>query len=151
MTRDLVRAAALLAAVGATSGCSSLMFWRDARLVGKVKLADEAGGGVPTNGTGVTVNFINLGSKIEESLLSVQSDAAGAFRSPKITPGKYKVEAMYPGYVIESMNVEVKSHQHKKANVVLKKIREARGKSVKEGQEENIPTPGEVKITPPPY
>jgi hypothetical protein len=81
----------------------------------------------------------------------VQSDASGGYRSPKIAAGKYKLEAMYPGFVIESTTVEVKSHEHKKTNVVLKKIREARGKSVKESQEENIPTPGEVKITPPPY
>ena len=154
MKREVIRLAIVLATGGAAAGCAvvrPVLFWRDARLTGKVKMADESGVPVAAKGAGVTVNFINLGSKIEESLLSVQSDATGAYRSPKIAPGKYKLETMYPGFVIESTTVEVKSHEHKTTNVVLKKIREARGKSVKESQEENIPTPGEVKITPPPY
>jgi carboxypeptidase family protein len=153
MRRELVQAGVLLAAFGAT-GCAVMrpvLFWRDARLTGKVKMADEAGVPVAAKGTGVTVNFINLESKIEESVLSVQTDASGKYRSPELAPGKYKLEAMYPGYVIESTTLQLKSHEHKGTDVVLKKIREARGKSAKEGQDDNIPTPGEVKITPPPY
>jgi carboxypeptidase family protein len=154
MRRELVRTAVVLAAFGATAGCAvvrPVLFWRDARLVGKVKMGDEAGAPVAAKGAGVTVNFINLGSKIEDSVVSVQTDPGGRYRSPELAPGKYKVEAMYPGYVIESTNLQLKSHEHKGTDIVLKKIREARGRSVKESHEDNIPTPGEVKITPPPY
>ena len=154
MKREVVRLAVMVAMVGVTTGCAvvrPVLFWRDARLTGKVKMADEAGVPSAAKGTGVTVNFINLESKIEDSVVSVQTDPNGRYRSPELAPGRYKLEAMYPGYVIETTTVQLKSHEHKGTNVVLKKIREGRGKSARESQDDNIPTPGEVKITPPPY
>jgi hypothetical protein len=51
--------------------------------------------------------------------------------------------------VIGRTTVMLQKHGTKEAPFVLKKIRESKGKSVKESQEENIPTPGEVKIKPP--
>jgi carboxypeptidase family protein len=154
MKRELLRVCVVLAAATAGAGCAVMrpvLFCRDARLTGKVKMADESGLPAAAKGTGVTVNFINLESKIEDSIVSVQTDASGRYRSPELAPGKYKLEAMYPGYVIETTTVQLKSHEHKGTDVLLKKIRETRGRSARESQDDNIPTPGEVKITPPPY
>src|SRR6185503_6069014 len=98
---------------------------------------------------GVTVNFINLTAAIEESVVSVQTDVQGKYRSPELTAGKYQVEAMLPGFVIGKTTVILKKHGSKNTPFALHKIGEAKGKSVKESLEENIPTPGEVKIHPP--
>jgi hypothetical protein len=86
---------------------------------------------------------------LEDSLASAQTDVKGKYESAVLPPGKYTVEAMYPGYVIERATVVLKKHGKKKAPFVLKKIRETAGRSVNEAQEENIPNPGEVKIKPP--
>lgn len=153
MTQRLILASVLAAAVGST-GCSvfrPILFWRDTLIVGQVRLADESGAVVSTPATGVTVNFINLGGKIEESLLSAQTDMRGRYRSPKLIPGEYKIEAMLASFVIETATVRVKSHEHKKVPFTLKKIRETKGRSLKESEEENIPNPGEVQITPPSF
>jgi hypothetical protein len=120
------------------------------RILGKTTLVDE--NGAPIAGAppaGVTLNFINLGGKIEESVSSVQTDVQGKYRSPELPPGKYTVEAVLPGYIIGRTTVVLSKHGAKEAPFVLKRIREAKGRSVKESQEENIPTPGEVKIKPP--
>jgi hypothetical protein len=132
----------------ATAGCAK------PRIVGKATFLNEPEGGAaaaaaPTPAAGVTLNFINLEGKIEESVTSAQTDAKGNYTSTILPPGKYTVEAMYPGYVIERTTVVLGKHGKKKAPFALKKIRETRGKSVKESQEENIPNPGEVKIKPP--
>jgi hypothetical protein len=125
------------------------------RILGKTTIVDvptapaagKAAAGAPA--AGVTVNFINLSGTLEESVVSVQSDAEGKYKSPELAPGKYQVEAMLPGYVIGKATVTLKKHGAQKAPFVLKKIRETTGKSMKESETENIPTPGEVKITPP--
>ncbi len=119
-----------------------------ARIVGKTTLTDEKGGPLPP-APGVTVNFINLGAALEDSLASAQTDVKGQYASAVLPPGKYTVEAMYPGFVIERTTVVLGKHGKKKAPFVLKKIREGSGRSVNEAQEENIPNPGEVKIKPP--
>jgi 5-hydroxyisourate hydrolase-like protein (transthyretin family) len=153
MTRRLILASVLAAAIGST-GCSvfrPILFWRDTLIVGKVKLTDENGAPIMTPAAGVTLNFINVGGRIEESLLSAQTDATGRYRSPKLIAGEYKVEAMKPSFVIETVTVEVKSHDHKKVEFTLKKIRETEGRSLRESEEENIPNPGEVQITPPSF
>ena len=142
MKCKLVRAEWLLVILVGSGGCTA------ARIAGKAALVDENGAPLPP-ASGVALNFINLGGKIEESVSSVQTDAQGKYRSPVLQPGKYTVEAMFPGFVIERTTVVLKKHGTKKAPFVLKKIRETKGKSVKESQEENIPNPGEVKIKPP--
>jgi hypothetical protein len=133
----------LLAILVGSGGCAA------PRILGKATLLDESGTAVPGAATGVTVNFINLGGTLEESVSSVQTDAQGKYRSAELPPGKYTVEAAYPGYVIERTTVVLGKHGTKNAPFVLKKIRETKGKSVKESQEENIPTPGDVRIKPP--
>jgi hypothetical protein len=142
MRCKLHRAGCLLAVVSLSTGCAA------ARIVGKTTLVDENGAPLPPT-AGVTLNFINLEGALADSLASVQTDAKGKYESAVLPPGRYTVEAMYPGYVIERTTVVVKKHGKKKAPFVLKKIRETAGRSVNEAQEENIPNPGEVKIKPP--
>ena len=131
-----------LVLLAGSTGCTA------ARIVGKTTLMDEKAAPMPP-AAGITLNFINLGGKIEESITSAQTDAQGKYASPVLPPGKYTVEAMYPGFVIEHSTVVLGKHGKKSAPFVLKKIREASGKSVREAQSENIPNPGEVKIKPP--
>lgn len=127
------------------------------RILGKTTVVDQpsaaasagpkAAAGTPA--AGVTVNFINLSGAIDQSFISVVSDAKGEYTSPELAPGKYTVEAMLPGYVIGHTSIELGKHGKKNAPFVLKKIGEAKGKSQKESETDNIPTPGEVKIHPP--
>jgi hypothetical protein len=129
-----------VAALG-SGGCATMV-------KGKVTLADERGTPLPdARPEGVTVNFINLEGKIEDSLVSVLSDPTGKYQSPKLPPGQYKVEAFLPGYAIETVTLKVKGG--KKVPFTLKRIKEARGKSIRESEDDNIPNPGDVQIGPP--
>lgn len=142
--RRKLRAGWLVTILVAGAGCAA------PRIVGKATLVDENGTPVPGPPTpGVTLNFINLTGKIEESATSVQTDPQGKYSSPVLTPGKYSVEAALPGFVIERATIVLNKHGKKNVPFVLKKIRERKGKSVKESEEENIPNPGEVQIKPP--
>ncbi len=144
MRQRLLGAGGLLAVLVGSGGCAA------PRILGKATLVDENGAPVPgAVASGVTLNFINLGGKIEDSIATVQTDAQGKYRSAELPPGKYTVEAVLPGYVIGRTTVVLQKHGTKNAPFALKKIREAKGRSVKESQEENIPNPGEVKIKPP--
>jgi hypothetical protein len=142
MRSKLRQAGCLIAIVLGANACTA------ARIVGKTTLQDEKGVAQPAM-AGVTLNFINLEGKIEDSIASAQTDVKGEYASVVLPPGKYTVEAMYPGYVIERTTVVLKKHGKKKAPFVLKKIQESAGRSVNEALEENIPSPGEVKIKPP--
>jgi len=139
----LLRAGSVLAILVIGTSCTA------ARIVGRTSLVDEKGASAVPATPGVTVNFINLTGNIDESVLSVQSDPKGGYASPVLPPGKYTVEAMYPGFVIERTSVVLGKHGKKKALFALKKIHESSGKSVREALQENIPSPGEVKIKPP--
>jgi hypothetical protein len=143
MRLDLRYTGFVLAIVIGSWGCAA------PRVLGRATVLDEGGAGPGAPAPGVTVNFINLGGNIDESVLSVQTDAQGKYQSPPLPPGKYTVEAMLPGYVIGRTTVEMKKHGAKKAPFALKKIHETTGRSLKESETENIPTPGEVKIHPP--
>jgi hypothetical protein len=155
MKQLILRSGWILTIAAFGSGCAA------PRILGKTTLVDDtATNGAPASGgkaaanagtptAGVTVNFINLGASLEDSVVSVVSDAKGEYKSPELPPGKYTVEAMYPGYVIGKATVELKKHGAKKAPFALRKIRETKGRSLKESETENIPTPGEVKIHPP--
>ncbi len=143
MSCKLRQAGVLLVIAVATTACTA------ARIVGKTTLVDEKGAALPPPAPGVSINFINLGANIEDSLASAQTDAKGQYASAVLPPGKYTVEAMYPGYVIERATVVLGKHGKKKVPFALKKIREGASRSVNEAQEENIPNPGEVKIKPP--
>ena len=142
MRQRLLGASGLIAILVGSGGCAA------PRILGRATLVDE-NGGLGTAAPGVTLNFINLQGKIEDSIATVQTDAQGNYRSAELPPGKYTVEAVLPGYVIGRTPVVLQKHGAKKAPFALKKIREAKGRSVKESQDDNIPNPGEVKIKPP--
>jgi len=144
MKRDWQRAGWLATFLAASAGCAA------PRILGKATLANDQGTPGPgAPAVGVTVNFINLGGTLEESFPTVQTDAKGEYKSPVLAPGKYTVEAELTGYVIERNTVVLKQHGAQKSPFVMKKIKEVKGKSVKEGKDDNIPNPGEVQIKPP--
>jgi hypothetical protein len=94
----------------------------------------------------VTLNFIHQEGTLEGTLVSVETDPLGRYRSPKLVPGTYTVEAMLPGYVIARAVVVVRSHEYKRADFDLHRIGEAEGKTLSEATDDNIPAPGEVQI-----
>lgn len=144
MRRRLWHLGWIIPILAACGGCAA------PRILGKASLVEANGVPQPAPAPGVTVNFVNLSGTLEESVVSAQTDEKGKYSSPELPPGEYTVEAMFPGFVIEKQTVVLKKHGAKKAEFVLKKIRESKGRSVRESEKENIPTPGEVKITPPP-
>src|SRR5207245_11537403 len=66
-------------------------------------------------------------------------------------PGTYKVEANRIGYETETQTVEIGKHTSKKLDFKLKKIHEARRKTIQgsRSDEDKIINPGEVIIQPP--
>jgi hypothetical protein len=142
----------LLCSGFACSAVRPLLFWRDAMIRGTAQLVDEGGSplAVPAPAD-ITVNFIHRGGRIENSIVSVETEPSGDYRSPALEPGEYTVEAMLPGFAIESETVEVRNHEHRRVHFTLRKIRERAGRTLREAQQENIPTPGEVQIRPPPF
>lgn len=150
MIGRILCAAAVLAILG-TTACRPLMFWRDPLIHGQTKLMGEAL--PPTAGTNasVTLNFIHQEGTLEGTLLSVETDPLGRYRSPKLVPGTYTVEAMLPGYVIGRAVVAVRSHEYKRADFNLYRIGEAEGKTLSEAGDDNIAAPGEVQIARPKF
>ncbi len=145
MNSKILYAAGLLAFLG-TTACRPLMFWRDPLIHGQAKLM--GGPLAPTDATDVpvTLNFIHQEGTLEGTLLSVETDPLGRYRSPKLVAGTYTVEAMLPGYVIGRMVVVVRSHEYKRVDFNLSRIGEAEGKTLAEALEDNIAAPGEVQI-----
>jgi hypothetical protein len=143
---------ALLLLCTACGAARPLLFWRDPLIRGRTQLLDESGGALAAPGAqGVTVNFINRSGRIENSVVSVVATPSGEYRSPVLEPGEYTVEALLPGFAIESQSVAVRSHEHRRVDFALRRIRETSTRSLREAQEENIPHPGEVQILPPPF
>jgi hypothetical protein len=99
-----------------------------------------------TENVPITVNFIHHQGTLDDTLISVEADPLGKFRSPELVPGVYTVEAMLPGYVVAETIVEVKKHQHRKLSLTLYPIGEAEGRAMTEAEEENIKAPGQVQI-----
>lgn len=150
MNSRILYATALLAVLG-TTACRPLMFWRDPLIHGQTKLMGEALPPAAAADVPVTLNFIHQEGTLEDTLLSVETDPLGRFRSPKLVPGTYTVEAMIPGYVIERTVVVVRSHEYKRVDFNLYRIGEAEGKTLSEASEDNIPAPGEVQIARPKF
>ena len=155
MRRTIFRTGILLALVAGITGCSlvrPMLFWREPQIFGKAELRQVDGQSLEdTEPSGVTVNFINLGGRIEESVVSVETDKNGKYRSPELAPGEYAVEALLRGFALEKQTLRIRSHEHKRVNFELTKIREVSGHFMREGEEDNIPQAGEVQISPPPF
>ena len=155
MTRRIFGTALVLALLVGTTGCMvvrPLLFWRSSEIHGKAKLLDVEGKKLEERQPiGVTVNFINLEGRIEDSVISVQTDKKGKYSSPELPPGEYAVEAHLSGFAFHKETVRVRNHQHKKVNFELRQIREAAGHFMRESEDDNIPQAGEVQIAPPPF
>lgn len=141
MASSIVRATcfAALAAALTSTGCTPMILG-EARIVGA---APQAPG---TENAPITVNFIHHEGTIDDTLISVETDPLGKFRSPELLPGVYTVEAMLPGYVVAESIVEVKKHGRRKVSLALYPIGEAEGRAMTEAAEENIKAPGQVQI-----
>jgi len=150
MRRSIAYVTCLVALVAtATTGCTSMMFWQAPMIMGDARMAGEAVQPTGTEDQPITVNFIHHEGTLDDTLISVETDPLGRFRSPELLPGVYTVEAMLPGYVVAESIVEVKNHQHRKLNLTLYPIGEAEGRTMSEAEDENIKTPGQVQIGPP--
>jgi len=128
------------------SGCG-------ASIRGTVQLVDSREQPIPNESPrGVVVNMINTKAAVEQASASASVDEKGAFESPKdsIKPGLYKVEASRIGYETQTATIEVGSFG-KKVELKLRKIDEARRKSIKgeTSDEDKIINPGEVNIQAP--
>jgi hypothetical protein len=129
------------------SGCA-------ATIHGTVQLVDSRQQPVPNESPrGAVVNMINTTAAVDQASSSATADEKGEFESPKdsIKPGLYKVEASRIGYETQTETVEVGSVFGKKVEFKLRKIDEAKRKSVKGSatDEDKIINPGEVNIQPP--
>ena len=125
-----------------------------AKIRGTVQLLDEnmelVVGESPE---GSVVNMINTTAKVEEASHSIVVDEEGKFESEAdtITPGTYKVEATRIGYVTETQSVEMGGSTNKKLHFQLKRITEAKRKTIAgaSSDADKIINPGEVNIRPP--
>jgi hypothetical protein len=128
------------------SGCG-------ATIRGTVQLVDSRQQPIPNESPkGVVVNMINTTAAVDQASASASVDEKGEFESPKdsIKPGVYKVEVSRIGYETQTATVEVGSFG-KKVEFKLRKIEEARRKSIKGSatDKDMIINPGEVNIQPP--
>jgi hypothetical protein len=128
------------------SGCA-------ATIHGTVRLVDSRQQPIPNESPkGAVVNMINTTAAVEKASSSATVNEKGEFESPKdsIKPGVYKVEVSRIGYETRTETVEVGSFG-KKVEVTLRKIEEAKRKSIKgsTSDEDKIINPGEVNIQPP--
>ncbi len=125
-----------------------------ARIYGTVQLMDSSLQPVAKESPqGTVVNMINTTATLEQASRSVTTDAEGKFETGKDSPpaGTYKVEASRIGYETETQTVEIGSYTRKKVEFKLKKIEEARRKTItgSTSDADKIVNPGEVNIQPP--
>ena len=90
MRCTLVRGGWLLVIL-AGAGCAK------PRIVGKTTFVDDAAAAnaAGTPASGVTLNFINLEGKLEESVTSAQSDVKGNYTSTELPPAAGRHHAVW--------------------------------------------------------
>jgi len=137
----------LMAPLLVVSGCA-------ATIHGTVQLVDSRQQPIPNESPkGAVVNMINTTVAVEQASSSASVDEKGEFESPKgsIKPGVYKVEASRIGYETQTETIEIGSFFSKKVPIKLRKIEEAKRKSIKGSatDKDMIINPGEVNIQPP--
>jgi len=125
-----------------------------AKIQGSVQLVDTGLQPVANESAqGTVVNMINTTAAVEQASHAVTVDAQGKFESAKdrLRPGTYKVEASRIGYETDTQTVEIGKHTSKNIDFKLKKIQEARRKTIQgsRSDEDKIINPGEVNIQPP--
>ena len=140
-------AIAALVLMASLPGCAT-------KIQGTVQLVDAGLQPVANESAqGTVVNMINTTAAVEQASHAVTVDAQGKFESAKdrLRPGTYKVEANRIGYETETQTVEIGKHTSKKIDFKLKKIHEARRKTIQgsRSDEDKIINPGEVNIQPP--
>jgi len=147
MTNRGASAIAALFVMVSLSGCA-------AKIHGTVQLVD--GGQQPVaneSAQGTVVNMMNTTAAVEQASHAVTVDGQGKFESAKdrLRPGTYKVEASRIGYETETQTVQIGKYTSKKLEFKLKKIQEAKRKTIQgsRSDEDKIINPGEVNIQPP--
>jgi len=147
MTNRSAYAIAALLLMVSLSGCA-------AKIHGTVHLVD--GGLQPVaneSAQGTVVNMMNTTAAVEQASHAVTVDAQGKFESAKdrLRPGTYKVEASRIGYETDTQTVQIGKYTSKKIEFKLKKIQEAKRKTIQgsRSDEDKIINPGEVNIQPP--
>lgn len=125
-----------------------------ARIYGTVQLVDSNLQPMAKESPqGTVVNMINTTATLEQASRAVTTDEEGKFETGKDSPppGTYKVEASRIGYETETLTVEIGSYTRKKVEFKLKKIEEARRKTItgSTSDADKIVNPGEVNIQPP--
>lgn len=125
-----------------------------ARIYGTVQLVDTNLQPMAKEGQqGTVVNMINTTATLEQASRAVTTDEEGKFETGKdtVAPGTYRVEASRIGFETETQTVEIGSYTRKKVEFKLKKIEEARRRTIKgsTSDADKIVNPGEVNIQPP--
>ena len=125
-----------------------------ARIYGTVQLVDSNLQPMASETRqGTVVNLINTTATLEQASRAVTTDAEGKFETGKDSPppGTYRVEASRIGFETETQTVEIGTYTRKQVEFKLKKIEEARRKTIKGSMSDadKIVNPGEVNIQPP--
>jgi hypothetical protein len=141
------RALIPLIALLALSGCG-------ATIRGTVQLVDGRDQPVANETPkGTVINMINTSAAVDKASASASANEKGEFESAKdsIQTGMYKVEASRIGYETQSQTVEVGSFLSTKVQFKLRRIEEAKRRSIKGSStdEDKIINPGEVNIQAP--
>jgi len=141
------RALIPLIALFALSGCG-------ATIRGTVQLVDGRDQPVANETPkGTVINMINTSAAVDKASASASANEKGEFESAKdsIQTGMYKVEASRIGYETQSQTVEVGSFLSTKVQFKLRRIEEAKRRSIKGSStdEDKIINPGEVNIQAP--
>jgi len=125
-----------------------------ARIYGTVQLVDpNLQPMAKESRQGTVVNMINTTATLEQASRAVTTDQEGKFETGKdgLPPGTYRVEVSRIGFETETQTVEIGRYTRKKVEFNLKKIEEARRKTIKGSMSDadKIVNPGEVNIQPP--
>ncbi len=125
-----------------------------ARIYGTVQLVDpNLQPMAKESRQGTVVNMINTTATLEQASRAVTTDQEGKFETGKdgLPAGTYRVEVSRIGFETETQTVEIGRYTRKKVEFNLKKIEEARRKTItgSTSDADKIVNPGEVNIQPP--
>lgn len=146
MSKPVVHKTLAVLVVLLLSGCSAKI----AGVVNLMDMNDVALEGVSAEGA--VINMISLDAPLNKASHSVLAGRNGSFSSAgsKLEKGRYKVEVIMPGFVTNTMDVELGSASDELV-VNLKKIPTRNRRSYRNSgsDSDKIVNPGEVNIQPP--